>query len=87
MPYRAIGSKVVDFAKSKGYGVGKKKIKHVRPSMLRIQRNMHGNGLRVAGGAISLADCHCGGRLPKRLPSYIFKFNYFHLYNTYIDEN
>ena len=55
--------------------------------MLRIQRNMHGNGLRVAGGAMSLADCHCGGRLPKRLPSYIFKFNYFHLYNTYIDEN
>ncbi len=55
MPYRAIGSKVVDFAKSKGYGVGKKKIKHARHSMLRIQRNMHGNGLRVAGGAMSLA--------------------------------
>ncbi len=44
---------------------------------------MHGNGLRVAGGAMSLAVVEDYQRDFQA----IFKFNYFHLYNTYIDEN
>ena len=66
MPYRGIGDRVVDFAKSKGYG--RRKIKRVRLSFMRVNRPM-GGSLRVAGGAMSLA----GGRrdvLPRRLPSY-----------------
>ena len=66
MPYRGIGDRVVDFAKSKGYG--RRKIKRVRSSFMRVNR---GGSLRVAGGSMSLAGA--GGRrdmLPRRLPSY-----------------
>ena len=66
MQFRGIGDRVVDFAKSRGYG--RRKIKRVRSSLMRVNRPM-GGSLRVAGGAMSLA----GGRrnmLPRRLPSY-----------------
>ena len=66
MQFRGIGDRVVDFAKSRGYGV--RKIKRVRSSLMRVNRPMCGS-LRVAGGSMSLA----GGMrnmLPRRLPSY-----------------
>ena len=63
--FRGIGDKVIDFAKSRCYG--RKKIKHVRSNVMRINR---GGSLRVAGGSISLAGS--GSRqnmLPRRIPS------------------
>ena len=67
MQFRGIGDRVVDFAKSRGFG--RRKIKRVRSSLMRVNRPTMGGSLRVAGGAMSLA----GGRrnmLPMRLPSY-----------------
>ena len=66
MQFRGIGDKVIDFAKSRGFG--RRKIKRVRSNLMRVNRPM-GGSLRVAGGSMSLA----GGRrnmLPRRLPSY-----------------
>ena len=59
MPYRSIGSKVVDFARSSGYGK-RKKIKYtrnvVKPGRLNvINRSMLGHGLRLAGSGMNLA--------------------------------
>ena len=67
MQFRGIGDRVVDFAKSRGYG--RRKIKRVRSSLMRVNRPTMGGSLRVAGGSMSLA----GGMrnmLPRRLPSY-----------------
>ena len=67
MQFRGIGDRVIDFGKSRGYG--RRKIKRVRSSLMRVNRTTVGGSLRVAGGAMSLA----GGRrnmLPRRLPSY-----------------
>ena len=81
LPYRSLGSKVVDFTRSSGYGV-KKKIKYtrnvVKPGRLNvINRNMLGQGLKLAGQGISLAGSGKNGmiyrhqnRLPNRIPSY-----------------
>ena len=44
---------------------------------------MFGNGLRVAGGAMSLGVVEDYQRDFQA----ILKFNYFHLYNTFRDEN
>jgi hypothetical protein len=65
MPFRPIGDKVIDYAKSRGFGT--RKIKHVRSKVMRINR---GGSLRVAGGAISLAGGSRQNMLPWRLPSY-----------------
>ncbi len=65
--FRGIEDKVIDFAKSRGYG--RKKIKHVRSSLMRINRPM-GGSLRVAGGSMSLAGGNRRNMLPRRLPSY-----------------
>ena len=59
MPYRSLGSKVVDFTRSSGYG-SRKKIKYTRnaikPGKLNIiNRNMLGGSLKLAGQGISLA--------------------------------
>ena len=67
MPYRGIGDRVIDFAKSKGYG--RRKIKRVRSSFMRVNRPM-GGSLRVAGGSMSLAGAGRRDMLPRRLPSY-----------------
>ena len=67
MQFRGIGDRVVDFAKSRGFG--RRKIKRVRSSLMRVNRPTMGGSLRVAGGSMSLA----GGMrnmLPRRLPSY-----------------
>lgn len=67
MPFRPIGDKVIDYAKSRGYGT--RKIKHVRSHLMRINRPK-GGSLRVAGGAMSLAGGSRRNMLPRRLPSY-----------------
>ena len=80
MQYRGIGSKVVDFARSSGYG--RRKIKYVRnaikPGKLNvINRNMLGGSLKLDGGSMNLAGSGVHGmiyrpqnRLPNRIPSY-----------------
>ena len=65
MPYRGIGDRVIDFAKKSGYG--RRKIKRVRSSFMRVNR---GGSLRVAGGSMSLAGAGRRDMLPRRLPSY-----------------
>ena len=79
--YRGIGSKMVDFARSSGYG-SRKKIKYTRnaikPGRLNfINRSMLGGSLKLAGGSFSLAGSGKHGmiyrppnRLPNRMPSY-----------------
>ena len=81
IPYRSLGSKVVDFARSSGYG-RRKKIKYVRnvvkPGRLNVvNRSMLGGSLKLAGQGISLAGGSRHGmiyrpqnRLPNRMPSY-----------------
>jgi hypothetical protein len=69
MPYRGLTQKVVDFGKSAGYGIGRKKIKYtrtkVKPGRIAvINRSMLGQGLRLAGSGTR------PNRLPPRLPSY-----------------
>ena len=66
MPFRPIGDKVIDYAKSRGYG--ERKIKHVRSQLMRINRPKGGT-LRVGGGAMSLGGSR-RNMLPRRLPSY-----------------
>ena len=80
MQYRGIGSKMVDFARSSGYG--RRKIKYtrnvVKPGRLNvINRNMLGGSLKLAGGGMNLAGSGVHGmiyrppnRLPNRMPSY-----------------
>jgi hypothetical protein len=67
MPFRPIGDKVIDYARSRGFGA--RKIKHVRSQLMRINRPK-GGSLRVAGGAMSLAGGSRRNMLPRRLPSY-----------------
>ena len=82
MQYRGIGSKVVDFARSKGF-VKRKKIKYtrnvVKPGRIAvINRSMLGHGLKLAGQGIHLAGSgrsngviyRSPNRLPNRIPSY-----------------
>ena len=81
LPYRSLGSKVVDFARSSGYG--KKKIKYarnvVKPGRLNvINQSMLGGSLKLAGGGMNLAGSGSRhgmiyrpqNRLPNRIPSY-----------------
>ena len=81
LPYRSIGSKVIDFARNSGYGRSRK-IKYTRnaikPGRLNvINRNMLGGSLKLAGGGMNLAGSGVHGmiyrhqnRLPDRIPSY-----------------
>ena len=81
MPYRSLGSKVVDFVKSNGFG--RRKIKRtrnvVKPGRLNvINRSMLGHGLKLAGQGMSLAGSGRNSgliyrpqtRLQNRIPSY-----------------
>jgi hypothetical protein len=82
MQYRGIGSKVVDFAKSKGFGRSRKirrKVNMVPAGRIGIiNRGMLGHGLKLAGQGINLAGSgrsngmiyRSPNRLPNRLPSY-----------------
>ena len=74
MQFRDIGSKVIDFGKSKGYGRSRKirhKMNMVKPGRIGvINRSMLGQGLRLAGSGMNLAGSGRLTRLPNRLPSY-----------------
>ncbi len=76
MPYRGLTQKVVDFGKTAGYGIGRKKIKYtrnkVKPGKISvINRSMLGQGLRLAGSGLMLSGSGTRPkRLPHRLPSY-----------------
>ena len=74
MQYRGIGSKVIDFGKSMGYGRSRKirrKMNMVKPGRIGvINRGMLGQGLRLAGSGMNLAGSGRLSRLPNRLPSY-----------------
>ena len=83
MQYRGIGSKVIDFAKSKGFGRSRKikrKVNMVKPGRIGvINRGMlKGQGLKLAGQGINLAGSgrsngmiyRSPNRLPNRIPSY-----------------
>ncbi len=82
MQYRGIGSKVVDFARSKRFGRSRKikrKVNMVKPGRLNvINRSMLGQGLKLAGQGINLAGSGRSNgviyrppnRLPNRIPSY-----------------
>ncbi len=82
MPYRSLGSKVVEFARNSGYG-RRKKIKYtrnvVKPGRLNVvNRNMLGTGLKLAGQGMNLAGSGRNSgmiyrpqnRMPNRMPSY-----------------
>ena len=82
IPYRSIGSKMVDFARTSGYGRSRKirrKVNMVKPGRIGIiNRGMLGHGLKLAGQGINLAGSgrsngmiyRSPNRLPNRLPSY-----------------
>lgn len=75
MQYRGIGSKVVDFARSKGFGRSRKikrKMNMVPAGRIGvINRRMLGQGLRLAGSGLMVAGSGMRhNKLPNRIPSY-----------------